>query len=389
MSLGRRKELAGLEECREAGTQKLTAVYGRRRIVLMEEFIKDKEGIRITAFSGNRELLFKSLENMINSFFVPSGPGYVFSDLNEMFSFIFKQSIERKFFFLIDEFGYLAEEFPEVTSLLQFYVDSYKNKGKLFLILCSSSRSFMENDVLGSRSPLYGRRDLSLKLGPFGIEETKEMLPLLKNNEDIFKVWAITGGIPLYLSLFAPYSDVDEAVIDLFFDETGYFLNEVDLIMLTEATRSEKTAQICTLLAAGTNKLSDIANKAGSYPTLVKSVLENLESLDIVEKEVSVSPAKRKPVWRIKDPLIRFWYLFRYPLSSYPSGIMMNHYSLHITEFLGSSFEKLCALALPYILSGKPIMEEGRWWGGNPLTKKEEEIDIVVRTMDKELIMRM
>ncbi len=93
------------------------------------------------------------------------------------------------------------------------------------------------------------------------------MLPLLKKNEDIFKVWAITGGIPLYLSLFAPYGDVDEAVRDLFFDETGYFVNEVDLIMLTEATRSEKTAQICTLLAAGTNKLSDIANKAGSYPT--------------------------------------------------------------------------------------------------------------------------
>ncbi len=389
MFVGRKKELARLEECWKSENQKLVAVYGRRRIgktILLEEFMKDKEGISFTAFRGNRDLLMKSFVNMINSFFVPSGPGYAFSDFNEIFSFIFNQSVERKFVFIIDEFAYLAEEFPEVTSLLQYYVDSYKNKGKLLLILCSSSRSFMESDVFGSKSPLYGRRDLSLKLGPFGISETKEMLPLLRKNEDIFKVWAITGGIPLYLSLFAPYSNVDEAVKALFFDDAGYFVNEVNLIMLTEATRSDKTAAICTLLATGTNKLSDIAEKAGSYPSLVKSVLENLERLDIVEKELSVSPAKRKPVWRIKDSLIEFWYLFRYPLSSYSPEIMMRHYIEHIPEFLGASFEKLCALSLPHILEGKPIIECGRWWGGNPLTKKEEEIDIVVRTMEKELI---
>lgn len=241
MFVGRKKELARLEECWECDSQKLVAVYGRRRIgktILMEEFMKNKEGISFTAFCGNHDLLFKSLTALINNFFVSSCPGYAFPDFNEIFSFIFNQSIERKYVLILDEFGYLASEFPEVTSLLQYYVDSYKNKDKLLLILCSSSRSFMENDVFGSKSPLYGRRDLSLKLGPFGINETKEMLPLLAKNEDIFKVWAITGGIPLYLSLFGPYSNVDTAVKDLFFDEAGYFVNEVNLIMLTEATKS-------------------------------------------------------------------------------------------------------------------------------------------------------
>lgn len=389
MFVGRRVELAKLEECWKADTQKLVAVYGQRRIgktILLEEFMKDKRGICFTAFRGNKDLLFKSLVDIINSFFVSTGPKYAFSDLNEIFSFVFNKSLESKFIFIIDEFGYLAKEFPEVTSLLQYYVDSYKMKGKMLLILCSSSRSFMENDVFGSQSPLYGRRDLSLKLKPFGFSETKEMLPLLKNNEDIFKVWSITGGIPLYISLFAPYKDIDEAVKELFFEDTGYFVNEVDLIMLTEATRSEKTAAICTLLATGTNKLSDIADKTSSYPALIKSVLENLEALDIVEKELSVAPSKRKPIWKIKDPLIRFWYLFRYPFSSYDASIMMNHYLEHIPEFLGFAYEKLCSLALPLILDGKPIIEEGRWWGGNPITKQEEAIDIVIRTINKELI---
>lgn len=43
---------------------------------------------------------------------------------------------------------------------------------------------------------------------------------------------------------------------------------------------------------------------------------------------------------------------------SYSSKIMAEHYSAHITEFPVSSFEKLCALALPHILKGKPTIEK-------------------------------
>lgn len=52
----------------------------------------------------------------------------------------------------------------------------------------------METKVMGQGSPLYGRRDISLEPGPFGTSGTGEMLPLLKNDGDIFKVRAITGG---------------------------------------------------------------------------------------------------------------------------------------------------------------------------------------------------
>ncbi len=65
MFVGRKKELARLEECWKNDFQKLVAVYGRRRIgktILLEEFIKDKEGISFTAFRGNKDLLFKSLK---------------------------------------------------------------------------------------------------------------------------------------------------------------------------------------------------------------------------------------------------------------------------------------------------------------------------------------
>lgn len=385
MFVGRKKELEKLEKLYSTGTQKFAAVYGRRRIgktVLLEEFMKDKEGIRFISFRGNRDLLFKSLTGIVNSFFAPEGPQYAFSDLDELFSFIFSKSTSRHFIFIIDEYAYLAELFPEASSLLQKYIDMYREKGKLFVILCSSSRSFMEGQVMGSSSPLYGRRDLALKLGPFDLRETKEMLPLLFDNRDIFTVWAITGGVPLYLSLFSAYSNVNEAVRELFFDETGYFVNEVPLMFLMEKRSAKNYLSVCTLLASGTNKLSDIANKTGLSTSLVTSVLESLSEIDIVEKEVSVQPASRKPVWRIKDSVIAFYYRFRYPFSAYGEDRMTANYLVHINEFLGFSFEKLCRKALPGILKGTLITEMGRWWGGNPVTKTEEEIDIAAWTDD-------
>ena len=384
MFIGRKKELEKLEKLYAAGKQKFVAVYGRRRIgktVLLEEFMKGKEGIRFVAFRGNRDLLFKSLCDMTNSFFSPDGPQYAFRDLDELFAFIFSKSLTSQFCFIIDEYAYLAEFFPEASSLLQKYIDAYKEKGKLFLVLCSSSRSFMEAQVMGSSSPLYGRRDLSLKLGPFGIPETRAMLPLLADSRDIFKVWAITGGVPLYLSLFSSYSDVDEAVRDLFFDETGYFVNEVPLMFLMENRNAKNYLTVCSLLASGSNKLSDMANKSGLSTSLVASVLESLSEIDIVEREESISPSSRKPVWRIKDRLVAFYYRFRYPLSSYSEEQMMRNYLTHINEFLGFSFEKLCSMALPKIIT-KPIREMGRWWGGNPVT----EIDIAAWTDDGELV---
>lgn len=141
---------------------------------------------------------------------------------------------------------------------------------------------------------------------------------------------------------------------------------------------------VCSLLASGSNKLSDTANKSGLSTPLVSSVLESLAEIDIVEREESISQSSRKPIWRIKNRPVAFYYRFRYPLSSYNEEEMMRNYHSHINVFLGFSFEKLCSMALPKIIT-EPIREMGRWWGGNPVTKAEEEIDITAWTDDGEL----
>ena len=71
--------------------------------------------------------------------------------------------------------------------------------------------SFIEKNILGIASPVYGRRAFQLKVLPFTIDETARMLhawPL----EDIASAHAITGGIPYYLSFLKAHASLQEAI---------------------------------------------------------------------------------------------------------------------------------------------------------------------------------
>ena len=73
---------------------------------------------------------------------------------------------EERLVFVIDEFPYLAKAAESISSRLQHMIDHKWQHTKLYLILCGSSMSFMEEQVLGYESPLYGRRTAQFKIEP-------------------------------------------------------------------------------------------------------------------------------------------------------------------------------------------------------------------------------
>lgn len=66
----------------------------------------------------------------------------------------------KRLVFVIDEYPYLAKAEKSISSRLQHIIGHQWQNSKLYLILCGSSMSFMEYQVLGYESPLYGRRNL-------------------------------------------------------------------------------------------------------------------------------------------------------------------------------------------------------------------------------------
>ena len=263
MFIGREKELENLTRQYQSNQFEFTVLYGRRRIgktQLLKQFIQDKNAIYYMAieagYSTNLDLLSKSIyEHTKQSSYLPS-----FSDFNQMFHYLTELSRNERIIFIIDEYPYLAQSMPEISSIIQKFCDHEWKDTKLHLILCGSSMSFMETQVLGIKSPLYGRRTSQIKLKPFTYFETEKYLSPMQK-EDIAILHYATGGIAEYLTYINKNKSLKSNIVSLFLTDTGR-LYEEPLNFLKQELREPKVYNmILNAIANGSSKNNTIATK--------------------------------------------------------------------------------------------------------------------------------
>jgi hypothetical protein len=168
MFIGRQQELKELERLYNTEKFQCVIIYGRRRVgktALINEFVKGKETVYFTGQETNSK---ENLEAFSHSIFALSQDfgkaSPAFSSYKEALGAVFDIAEKRRVILAIDEYPYLAGSYKGISSLLQTFIDKYKETSKLFIILCGSSLSFMENQVLGYKSPLFGRRTAQFKI---------------------------------------------------------------------------------------------------------------------------------------------------------------------------------------------------------------------------------
>ncbi len=96
---------------------------------------------------------------------------YSIEDWESYFNFLINRIV------VIDEFPNLIKEDPHTISVFQRVVDTLLKNTRTKLILLGSSVSLMSSRVLSYRSPLYGRRTASIRLGPLKFHYLKEFFP--------------------------------------------------------------------------------------------------------------------------------------------------------------------------------------------------------------------
>jgi len=398
MFTGRNAELKKLNEMYAGNKFECAIIYGRRRVgktTLIKEFIKDKKAIyfvareaggtiNLTVFSSDVYSV-TAREHAKNSFF---------SDWEKAFDYIHQISKDNRIVLAIDEYPYLAGGFRPVSSIIQTHIDAHFRDGRLFLILCGSSMSFMEKQVLGYKSPLYGRRTAQFKITPFSFFES---LPFLEafSREDKAIIYGITGGIPEYLAKINPAKSVRDNIVDLFLTASGYFYEEPANLLKQELREPATYNGIIEAIADGATRLNEIATKCGMDGNKCAKYLKSLMSLGIVKKELPVTEtASKKSIYLLDDMMFRFWYRFVFPnMSGIVSGLGNAIYDYEVAEnlpaYMGLVFEDICKQylleearnnALPFF-TGKV----GRWWGNNPKEKRQEEIDILAWRRDAAL----
>ncbi|MBR5998823.1 MAG: ATP-binding protein, partial [Candidatus Methanomethylophilaceae archaeon] len=164
MFYGREDELAELNRRYNSKGFQFIPVYGRRRVgktALIDEFIKDKTAVKYTAVKGSYSTNMRLLSSIVLG--VKNAPAMNFEDILETMHSRFGG---RRYVFVIDEYPYLVKSEESVTGILNNFIESHLDS-QVFIILSGSSMNIMKNQILGKKSPLYGRRTGQMKLNPF------------------------------------------------------------------------------------------------------------------------------------------------------------------------------------------------------------------------------
>ena len=283
MFVGRSKELKKLQKLYESESFQFAVFYGRRRVgktTLINEFIKDKKAIYYMSVEGTRKENLTGLSKALLSDSYGASP--LFPNFESLLGYIDQLAASgERIIIAIDEFPYLAASYPAISSMLQSHIDLHWKNSRLFLILCGSSMSFMEEQVLGYKSPLYGRRTAQFKLHPFTFFEARKMLWGFSSEEQAI-LYGVTGGIPEYLSRISQKQTMDENILELFFDESGRLFEEPVNLLKQELREPASYHSIISAVAGGASRINEIATKTGMETSGCSNQIASLTALGII-----------------------------------------------------------------------------------------------------------
>ena len=348
--IDRKREIAFLQAAFKSKRSEFIVIYGKRRVgktELVKQFFKDIPHIYFLADKTSEKEQLRGLSEKAGLLF---GDEFLLSrGFGNWYEFFRYLKDKGRIVVAIDEFPFLIEANSAVPSIFQKGWDEDLQDTPIFLILLGSSIGMMETEVLGYRSPLFGRRTGQLLIEPISFWEAKRFCPTW-SNEDFMYVYATLGGTPAYL-LFA----------------------------------------ILRALSMGKTRSGEIINETGFEKNIVGKYLSVLNELKIIRREVPITETSfeksKKGIYIIDDNFFRFWFSFVFPNRSFieegsTKYVIENKIRARIDIFTSLAFEEVCrSFVKRGLLKGLQFNKTGRWWA------KDAEIDVVAVNEDENTIL--
>lgn len=396
MFIGREHELNTLNKLYNSDKFEFAVIYGRRRVgktALISEFTKDKDTIFFTGVETNAKQNLDNFSRCIMEYNTGIASGASFNSFQMAFEYVFELAKTKRIVLVIDEYPYVARASKSLASTLQLLIDKNKDASKLFLILCGSSMSYMEDHVLAYKAPLYGRRTAQFKINPF---EFLEACRYFENfsDEDKALAYGIVGGTPQYLMQLDDKLSIEENIKNTHLNPSSSIFEEPTNLLKHEVREPAIYNAVITAIATGSSKMNEISNKIDEDTSVCATYIKNLITLGIVKKESPYGKkSTRKTIYSIEDNMFHFWYRFVPENTSIISrgavDLAYSRIAPELSSYMGSVFEDICKQYLwKLLLEGKCAVnftDLGRWWGANPKTKSQEEIDIMGTDKDTAL----
>jgi uncharacterized protein len=304
----------------EGSAATLAVVWGRRRIgkSFLLSLLAEGRGLYFEAIRGAASETLTELGRLVADAVGAPGP-IDLPNWDVAIDTLLRLGADRPFVVVLDEFPYLLDQSPELTSIIQRAFNprsAVRNGSQCRLVLCGSAISVM-TELLAGTAPLRGRAGLELRMTAFDFREALDLFDTA-DLQLATHLYSVIGGVAAYArdmvdnDLPSRRTDFDRWVARRVLAPSAPLSREVEVLLSEDATTAQarKPNLYHAVLAATALGMRTPAKICGytklSSPRL-EPILSSLVGAQFIERLVDPTKSNR-PMYFPGDPLIRFHY---------------------------------------------------------------------------------
>lgn len=377
--LNRSRELEFFEEKLESDSSDFIVLYGRRRVgktELVKQVISSEDVYHLVSRETEKDQIEEFKDSM-----AAKNPRA--QEVENEWASVFRFASREFQTVVIDEFPYLIETSEEILKILQKSWDEHMKEEEFNLVITGSSIGMMESEVLGYKSPLYGRRTAEWLLEPFDYTEIEGFLPGY-SRKDLIRTYAVLGGTPYYLQQFQQKKDIEQNILDNILAQGNVLRQEAERLLQQELRQPKNYFSCLKAIARGKTKYNEIQSATGIKQSSLSKYLKTLRNLNIIEKKIPVtaSDKTKRGIYSIKDSYFSFWFRFVFPnqsmLQQNPEAVMKNRITSELDQYTSREFEEVCR---KYVQMKAEYDKVGSWW------YQGQEIDVAAVNSNQDILL--
>ena len=257
---------------------------------------------------ANESVHIRSIERGLD---MPSGS---FRTLEEALRRVFQMSVDKHMMFIIDDYPALVDTTPQVPILLRELMETYRDYGKMFVLLMGTHVDELKGRILGESSLIAAYIHNYFKVNPFTLDDVRA-LGWNYTDEDLTKLYHVTGGMLGNLVHIDPALSVDENIVRLFFRPQGILYTEPQRLLM-RYIRNVGAANAILYALAQLDKpfYTELCHtselKSGTFATRMADLLD----MEIIGR---IQGGSRSPLryadYHFVNTMFQFWYQFVFP----------------------------------------------------------------------------
>lgn len=397
--VGRKKELALIDQYYNSGKSEFIAVYGRRLVgktYLIRQHFKNQFSFDMTGvMEGSKSEQMTAFHTALKTYGYKGRKNQNWIDAFFALRQLLESKIEhgRRCVIFLDELPCLDTPKAGFVNALGHFWNNWANwQPEIMLIVCGSATSWMLRNVIDNHGGLHDRITHEIHLHPFTLGEAEEFFAkngFVWNRLSILQTYMAIGGIPYYMSLFEKTDSPATGLDRLFFSENAELKKEYRRLFSSLFKNPQPYIEIISLLAKHPKGLTreelSVKMKTSNNGKL-GDMLTDLVYCDFLRK-YNVREKKIKENSAIFQ-LVDFYTIFYNCFAS--KNIVEEHFwtrninTPEITAWYGLAFERICKAHIQQIKAALGIASVSTEFYAWKTDKIESgaQIDIIIDRAD-------